>query len=129
MAARPRRRKLYPPENQWYTDAWWQMARQRPLQHVYRMMYRGQHVGYLLHEADGWYWRYLFPKQRISARAYPTWEQAAAALARSAAGRTIAGATAAKAGPGEWKSALVRGTPWVPKPAKAEPAKDGEGQG
>lgn len=91
------------PEWQYVTGNGWAVARVRgrDTQHGYLLMYRGQYVGWLIRQSDGWRWLLTwspgtaskppqFGIERTSRRAYETWQAAASHLARTDAGRRIA---------------------------------------
>lgn len=73
------------PEKQFVTGNGWAVARVRgrDTQHSYSVLYRGQNVGWVMHEHDGWRWLLTwspgtpnraprFRLQRVSKTAYPT---------------------------------------------------------
>lgn len=110
-------------EIQFATPSGWAVARVRGhvSQHAYRVLYRGQYVGWLSHAEDGWRW-HIVPMMRgrirVSARPYDTWQVAASYLGRTDIARRIAGVGNAPR-VAEWRQHYsVRGEPWVPKPEK-----------
>lgn len=130
------RRTRKPPrdEIQFATPNGWAVARVRgrDTQHLYRVLYRGQYVGWLSHAEDGWRWhivRLTRGRERVSPRPYETWQVAASYLGRTdkarrvveSAGRSIFDAigfgTHGAPHVAEWRRHYsVRGEPWVPKP-------------
>ncbi|MFF5988111.1 hypothetical protein [Prauserella flavalba] len=130
-------------EIQFATPNGWQVARvrRRETQHVYRVLYRGQYVGWLGHAEDGWRW-HIIPlmcgQERSSARPYDTWQVAASHLGRTAwarrvvesSGRSVFDGIGSTVGGAprvaEWQRHYsVRGTPWVPR---AEKCSEREGE-
>ncbi|MGI8308119.1 hypothetical protein [Saccharopolyspora hattusasensis] len=120
-------RRFREPEPQHVTANGWTAARirGRDFQHGYLLMYRGQYAGWLMHQSDGWRWLLTwqpstvdrpprFGIERVSRRAYPTWQAAAGHLARTDVGRLIAGIGN---GPRVTAWEPIAGEPWVPRPA------------
>ncbi|MGA6164327.1 hypothetical protein [Amycolatopsis magusensis] len=121
--ALPRRRQSGAAlESQYSTADGWAVARATGLpvdRHTYRVLHRGQSVGYLIHYADGWQWLTVgLSTHRESARTYPTWSLAAAQLARTAHVRRATGQQSTPA-VADWKATRAR--PWTP-PVAAERA-------
>ncbi|HEV2778521.1 MAG TPA: hypothetical protein VGX25_03900 [Actinophytocola sp.] len=129
MSSRPRRTKYgYPSEPQYATSNGWVVARKRPHQHAYEVLYRGQLVGWVSRSVDGWRWHLTwspsstgraarFGCTRVSTGAYAGWQAAVSRIARTDVGRKIAGADTPTRD--TWTPSFrVRGEPWVPRPAK-----------
>jgi hypothetical protein len=119
-----RRPKFPVPASQRVCLNGWVLARQPQIGYAYRLLFRGQHVGWLIVEPDGWRYRTPRPNRSFAAEVtskavFPSWERAAAAAARSGWARRIAGAVLV---PGNWQRApgLRPGRePWTPRPDRA----------
>jgi hypothetical protein len=106
-------RRFPAPVPQWVTAAGWCAARQPGVAGALRMLYRGQHVGWLTVAADGWRWHTDgYPRPVSSASAFATWEAAAAALAGTRWARRVAGGKVPAAG---FRPAIGAHRPWLPK--------------
>ncbi|WP_190821515.1 hypothetical protein [Saccharopolyspora pogona] len=117
-------RRFREPEPQHVTANGWAAARirDRHSQHGYLLMYRGQYIGWLMRQSDGWRWLLTwrpgtasmppqFGVERVSRQQYETWQVAASYLARTDVARRIAGVGCR---PVEWHP--VSETPWMPRP-------------
>jgi len=128
----PARRRCAAPVPQRTTASGWGLARQPGIRDAYRVLFRGQHVGWLHRGYGGWRWqtsrrsRGLSCSSVVSEQLYPDWEAAAAALARTPYAKWIAGydevpRRARHVPPGEWRPALgLAGRVWTPRPYRRQ---------
>lgn len=108
-----RRRKPAKPENQYVTTTRWAIARYPGIAHAYVVLYRGQHVGWIIPTEQGWWWRTddnLATKPRFSASAYRTPALAGAALTSTGHAIRISGGVRARAA--DFRA--VTDQPWHP---------------
>lgn len=131
MTAKPKVRRVgkhrfYDPEPQWSAPGGWVAARRRPHQHLYELYHSQGMVGAVLRYTDGWRWQTTWTpgtasrRVRTSKTAYPTWQKAAAQLARTSTGLAVSRFQDPPT-VDSWKpSWRVRGEPWEPKPAAPE---------
>jgi hypothetical protein len=117
-----RRPRLQKPEPQW-ANGKWTVARQRPIQHAYLVIYGGQHVGWVAPVAEGgWRWittwnpRTGGSQLRQSKHAFRSWEHAVGALAATAMAKAVT-TTPDVPDVENWvRHYLLHGKPWTPTP-------------
>ncbi len=123
-----------PPVTQMRTGSGWAVARQPGVPDGYRVLFRGQHVGWVMTDGEGWWWRTYNQTGRGSwvgrgeglwaDQALTGWQEAVDGLARTRHGKWIAsggedrvpGVRIRVVEPGEWRPYQIGTRVWTPRP-------------